>query len=483
MDIVKLSAVEIKEKILKKELSATEVVKAHLNRIEEIDKDINAFISINKEGALEAAEKVDEKIKNGEELGALGGIPIALKDNIVTKDTKTTCGSKMLENYRSPYDATVVEKIKAQDGIIIGKTNMDEFAMGSSNETSFFGPTRNPVNTNLVPGGSSGGSAAAVKAEEVALALGTDTGGSTRQPAAYCDIVGIKPSYGLVSRYGVVSLANTLDTVGVFGRDVSDAALMLSAIVGYDEKDSTSYENPTHLVVEKDLEPTEYIKGMKIGIPREIYLDQIDKRLIGVMDKVIKVFQSLGAKVEEITLPHLEYGLSTYHVISAAEISSNMARFDGLRYGYRAKEYSTLDELYINSRNEAFGDEVKRRILMGTYYLSMGLGREYYEKALKMRTLIIDDFNKAFKDYDIILTPTSPILPFQLGKLKDEPLTKDLTSIFTSPVNLVGLCAMSIPCGYVDGLPVGLQIIGDRFKEMNIIKAGLAFEGGMKNGI
>ncbi|NLK43630.1 MAG: Asp-tRNA(Asn)/Glu-tRNA(Gln) amidotransferase subunit GatA [Tissierellia bacterium] len=483
MDIVKLSALEIREKILNKELSATQVVKAHLDRIDEIDKDINAFISINKEEALKAAEQVDEKIKNGEDLGSLAGIPIALKDNIVTRGTKTTCGSKMLEDFMSPYDARVVEMIKSQDGIIIGKTNMDEFAMGSSNERSYFGPTKNPVNTKLVPGGSSGGSAAAVKANEVPLALGTDTGGSIRQPAAYCDLVGIKPSYGLVSRYGVVPLANTLDAVGVFGKNVTDAALMLSAIAGYDEKDSTSYENSIDLVFEKGLEPIEYIKGMKIGIPKEIYLDEVDKRLKDHMDKVIKIFESLGASVEEISLPHLKYGLATYHVIATAEISSNMARFDGLRYGHRAKEYSSLDELYTNSRTEAFGDEVKRRILMGTYYLSMGHGRDYYEKALKMRTLIIDDFNKAFKDYDIILTPTSPILPFELGKLKDEPLTKDLTGIFTAPVNLAGLCAMSIPCGYIDGLPVGLQIIGDRFKENNIIKAGLGFEGGMKNGI
>ena len=483
MDIVKLSALEIREKILNKELSATQVVKAHLDRIDEIDKDINAFISINKEEALKAAEQVDEKIKNGEDLGSLAGIPIALKDNIVTRGTKTTCGSKMLEDFMSPYDARVVEMIKSQDGIIIGKTNMDEFAMGSSNERSYFGPTKNPVNTKLVPGGSSGGSAAAVKANEVPLALGTDTGGSIRQPAAYCDLVGIKPSYGLVSRYGVVPLANTLDAVGVFGKNVTDAALMLSAIAGYDEKDSTSYENSIDLVFEKGLEPIEYIKGMKIGIPKEIYLDEVDKRLKDHMDKVIKIFESLGASVEEISLPHLKYGLATYHVIATVEISSNMARFDGLRYGHRAKEYSSLDELYTNSRTEAFGDEVKRRILMGTYYLSMGHGRDYYEKALKMRTLIIDDFNKAFKDYDIILTPTSPILPFELGKLKDEPLTKDLTGIFTAPVNLAGLCAMSIPCGYIDGLPVGLQIIGDRFKENNIIKAGLGFEGGMKNGI
>ncbi|GFN36109.1 Asp-tRNA(Asn)/Glu-tRNA(Gln) amidotransferase subunit GatA [Tepidimicrobium xylanilyticum] len=483
MEIVKLSAVEIREKILKKELSAVEVVKAYLNRIEEIDKDINAFISVYNGEALKAAERVDEKVKNGEELGTLAGIPIAIKDNIVMKGVRTTCGSKMLENFISPYDATVVERIRNQNGIIIGKTNMDEFAMGSTNETSFFGPTKNPINTKLVPGGSSGGSASAVKANEVALSLGTDTGGSIRQPAAYCDVVGIKPSYGLVSRYGVIPLANTLDAVGVFGRYVADAVLMLASIAGYDKKDSTSYENPVDLTFERNLEPSEYVKGMRIGIPKEIYIDELDESLIGKMGKVIEVFESLGADVEEISLPHFKYGLSTYHVICRAETSSNMARFDGIRYGHRAKEYKSVDELYKNSRTKAFGKEVKRRILMGTYYLSIGHGRDYYEKALKMRTLIIDDFNEVFKDYDVILTPTSPILPFKIGKLKDEFTVKDFTSIFAVPVNLAGLCAMSIPCGYVDGLPAGLQIIGDRYKEMNIIKAGLALEGGIKNGI
>ncbi|HEY8361543.1 MAG TPA: Asp-tRNA(Asn)/Glu-tRNA(Gln) amidotransferase subunit GatA [Tissierellaceae bacterium] len=483
MDIVKLSAIEIRDKILKKEISATEVVKAHLDRIEEIDKDLNAFITIHKEEALKSAERVDEKIRNGEEVGTLAGIPVAIKDNIVVKGKRTTCGSKMLENFIPPYDATVVEKIKNQDGIIIGKTNMDEFAMGSSSETSYFGPVKNPVNEKLVPGGSSGGSAAAVKANEVPLALGTDTGGSIRQPAAYCDVVGIKPSYGLVSRYGVIPLANTLDAVGVFGRDVSDAALILSAIAGYDEKDSTCYEYPVDLTFERNLEPSEYVKGMKIGIPKEIYIDELDKRLVGKMDEIIKLYESLGAEVVEITLPHMEYCLSTYHVICKAEVSSNMARFDGIRFGHRTEEYSNVDELYKNSRTEGFGEEVKRRILMGTYFLSMGHGRKYYEKALRMRTLICYDFKKAFEKCNIILTPSSPILPFEIGKLKDEFVVKDFTSIFAIPVNLAGLCAMSIPCGYIEGLPVGLQIIGGRYEDLNMIKAGLAFEGGMKNGI
>lgn len=483
MDIVKLSAVEIKEKILKKEISAVEVVKAHLDRIEEVDKDLNAFISVFNEEALKAAERVDEKVRNGEELGKLAGIPVAIKDNIVMKGHRTTCASKMLENFISPYDATVVERIRMQDGIILGKTNMDEFAMGSSNESSYFGPVKNPVNEKLVPGGSSGGSAASVKAGEVALSLGTDTGGSIRQPAAYCDVVGIKPSYGLVSRFGVIPLANTLDAVGVFGRDVADAALILSAIAGYDQKDSTCYENPVDLNIEMDLEASEYVKGMRIGIPKEIYIDELDAGLRERMDEVVKLYESLGANIVEISLPHLEYGLSTYHVICRAEVSSNMARFDGIRYGHRTKEYASVDELYKNSRTEAFGEEVKRRILMGTYYLSMGHGRKYYEKALKMRTLICDDFNKAFKECDIMLTPTSPILPFEIGKLQDEFVVKDFTSIFAIPVNLAGLCAMSIPCGYVGGLPAGLQIIGARYEDKKMLKAGLAFEGGMKNGI
>jgi len=487
MDIVKLSALEIREKIYNKELSARDVVKAHLEQIEKKEKDIHAFISLNKEEALKSADKIDSKVRNGEELGVLVGMTIGIKDNIVTKDSKTTCGSKMLENFHSPYDATVIETIKKSDGIILGKTNMDEFAMGSSTETSYFGDTKNPVNMELVPGGSSGGSAASVKSNEVTLSLGTDTGGSIRQPASYCDVVGIKPSYGLVSRYGVVSMANTLDTVGVFGRDVLDAALMLSAISGYDKKDSTSVKSPNGTVIigkdVKKVDPTEYIKGMKIGVPKEIFMEEIDKRVQEKLNKAMKVFESLGAHIEEVSLPHLKYGLSTYHIISTAEISSNLARFDGVRYGYRAKEYTTLDELYVNSRSEAFGEEVKRRIMLGTYYLSKGHGMDYYKKALKLRTLIIEDFGKVFKDQDIILTPTSPVLPFELGKTKKEPLTKDLTSLFTSPVNLAGLCAMSVPCGTIEGLPFGLQIIGDKFKEANIIRAGLGFEGGMRNGL
>jgi len=473
MDIIKLSAREMRKKLKLKEISSRDIVEAHLNRIGEMENKINAFITLTEEEALKAADRVDEKIKNGEELGPLAGIPIGIKDNIMTNGIRTTCASKMLENFIPPYDATVVEKIKKADGIILGKSNMDEFAMGSSTETSYFGPTKNPMDLERVPGGSSGGSAAAVRAHEVALSLGSDTGGSIRQPASFCGVVGIKPTYGLVSRYGLASMANSLDQIGVLGRDVLDAALMLGVISGYDVKDSTSM----------DIEDIDYleglvkdIKGMKIGLPKEYFDLKVDSAIKEKITKAIRVFETLGAEIEEISLPNTIYGLATYHIISTAEISSNMARYDGIRYGYRGKDYETLDELYINTRSEAFGEEVKRRIMMGTYSLSSGYADEYYKKALKVRTLIKNDFDKAFEKYDIILSPTSPILPFKLEEKSNDPLAMYNSDIFTASVNLAGLCAISIPCGYVEGLPVGLQIIGDRFKELNILKAAYAFE-------
>ncbi|WP_406242513.1 Asp-tRNA(Asn)/Glu-tRNA(Gln) amidotransferase subunit GatA [Tissierella carlieri] len=485
MDITKLSAFEMKQMIHEKEVSSRQLIEAHFNKIDELEKSINAFITLNKEEALKAADRIDEKIKNGEKIGLLAGIPIGVKDNIMTKNLRTTCGSRMLENFIPPYDATVVERIKSADGIIMGKTNMDEFAMGSSTETSYFGAAKNPTDLERVPGGSSGGSAAAVKAGEVALALGTDTGGSIRQPASYCDVVGIKPTYGIVSRYGTVAMANTLDQVGVFGRDVKDAVLMLSSITGYDEKDSTSFKNPEGTIIfgsfPKEIDYTNYLKGMKIAIPKEIFKDDIDSRIKEEINKSIKIFESLGAEIDEISLPHLDYALAAYYIISTSELSSNLARFDGVRYGYRAKEYETLDELYINSRTEAFGEEVKRRIMLGTYSLTKGYADDHYKKALKVRTLIKEDFSNAFSKYDVILSPTSPVLPFKFGEKIKDPLSMYKADLFTVPVNLAGLCAMSIPCGYIDGLPLGLQIIGDKYKEANIIKTGLGFEGGLKN--
>lgn len=473
MDIVELTAMEMKENLEKKRISARDIVEAHIDRIEKVEEELNAFITISKEEALKSADRIDQKVRNGEKLGPLAGIPIGIKDNIVTKDIRTTCGSKMLENFVPPYESTVVEKIRKGDGIILGKTNMDEFAMGSSTETSYFGPTKNPIDSQRVPGGSSGGSAAAVKSREVAIALGSDTGGSIRQPASFCGVVGIKPTYGLVSRYGLVSLANTLDQIGVLGRNVIDATLMLKAIVGYDEKDSTSIDMELIDYIEV---LSENIKGIKIGVPKE-YMDlEMDKRVKEQVFKAIKTFEDIGAIVEDISLPQMEYGLATYYIVSTAEISSNMARFDGIRYGYRAENYETLDELYMNTRSEAFGEEVKRRIMVGTYSLSRDYSEQYYKKAVKVRTLIKEDFDKAFEKYDVILSPTSPNLPFKLGEKLDDPLAMYKTDLFTVPVNLAGICSISVPCGYVEGLPVGLQIIGNRFEESKILKVARAFE-------
>lgn len=479
MDITKLTAIEMKEKLKDKGVSSREIVSAHLKKIEELEDQLNAFITITKEEALKSADRVDEKIKNGEELGLLAGIPIGIKDNIITYGTKTTCGSKMLENFIPPYEGTVIEKIKGEDGIILGKTNMDEFAMGSSTETSYFGVTKNPLDLERVPGGSSGGSAAAVKANEVALSLGSDTGGSIRQPASFCGVVGIKPTYGLVSRYGLVSVADSLDTIGVIGRNVLDAALMLGVITGHDPKDSTSVDIESIDYLER---LSEDIKGMKIALPREYFEMDMDNRLKDEINKSIKLLEDLGANIEEISLPNIKDGLATYYTISTAEISSNMARFDGIRYGFRAKDYETLDELYMNTRREAFGEEVKRRIIMGTYFLSSGQADDYYKKALKVRTIIKKDFDKAFKKYDIILSPTSPKLPFKIGENIDDPLKMYKSDLFTVPVNLAGICALSIPCGDIEGLPVGLQLIGDRFKEINILKAAYALEKNLSLG-
>lgn len=479
MDTKSLTGIELREKLINKEISAREIVESHFNRIEKMENDINAFITLTKEDALKTADRIDEKVKNGEKLGLLAGIPIALKDNISTKDIRTTCGSKMLENYIPPYEATVVERIKREDGIIVGKTNMDEFAMGSSTETSYFGTTRNPHDTERVPGGSSGGSAAAVGANEVPMALGTDTGGSIRQPAAFCGVVGIKPTYGLVSRYGVVPMANSLDQVGSFGRDVSDAALLLRAIAGHDDKDSTSVDIN---IVDYFNNLSQDIKGMKIGIVKE-YIDlEIDENIKFNFMKAVKIFEDLGGEVKEISLPNLRYGLAAYQIISTSELSPNMSRFDGVRYGYRAKDYKGLDELYKKSRSEAFGDEVKRRIMLGTFSLSKGHAGDYYKKALKIRTLIRNDFDKAFENMDIILGPTTPRLPFKVGEVTD-PVEMYKSDLFTVGVNLAGICALSMPCGYAGELPVGIQLIGDRFKEINILKASYALEknlGGVK---
>lgn len=473
MDLTSLKAWELKEKLLSKEVSSVEIVRAHLDKIENVDKDIKAFITINEE-AIKEAEKVDEKISNGEEIGLLAGLPIGLKDNIVTKNLRTTCGSKMLENFNPPYDAHVVDRIRLEGGIIIGKTNLDEFAMGASTESSYFGPTKNPINDKVVPGGSSGGSAAAVAANLVPLSLGTDTGGSIRQPAAFCGVVGIKPSYGMVSRYGVVSMANTLDQVGVFGRDIKDSLLILNGIKGYDKRDSTSSLNSNNHI---NIDEMDYLKGMKIAIPKE-YMEFAAKnqKIQDKFEESIDIFKKSGATIDYVSLPHLKYAVETYMIIVTSEVSSNLSRFDGIGYGHRTKDYETLDQLYTNSRTEGFGDEVKRRIMMGTYSLSSEHADNFYKKAVKVRTLIKEDFDRVFKDYDVVLSLSSPVLPFEFNAFNNEPVELYKQGLYNVPPNIAGLCSMSVPMGTVDGLPTGLQITGDRFREDKMIRAGLGFE-------
>lgn len=474
MDIAKLKAWEMREKLLKKEISSTEILKSHLEVIDSVEMDINAFITVDRENAMEAAKLVDEKIARGESLGVLAGLPIGLKDNIMTKDLKTTCASKMLENFIPPFDATVVRNIRREDGIILGKTNLDEFAMGGSTETSYFGNTKNPKNLEVVPGGSSGGSAAAVAAYEVAISLGSDTGGSVRQPASYCGIVGIKPTYGMVSRYGVMPMSNSLDQVGQFGRDVRDAYLMLKGVSGFDPLDGTSSHKSG---VNFELENAS-LKGLKIALPIEYRDLRVtgDEKIRKIFDNTVKLFEREGAIIQYVSLPHLKYALETYYIISTAEVSTNLSRLDGIRYGYRTENYETLDELYTMSRTEAFGEEAKRRIMMGTYALSAGYQDEHYKKALKVRTLIKNDYDKTFEDHDVILSLTSPILPFPFDSIINSPVDMYKADLYTVPVNLAGLCAMSLPMGEVDGLPVGMQITGNRFQESKIIRAGYAFE-------
>lgn len=469
MDLTNFSATELREKIVNKEIKSKEVVEGYFDRIEKIEDKIDAFITLNKEEALKAAEEVDRKIQSGERVGILAGIPIAIKDNIVTKDLKTTCGSKMLENFIPPYDATIIENIKKEDGIIIGKTNMDEFAMGSSTETSYFKATKNPHNLNKVPGGSSGGSAAAVSSYEVPLALGTDTGGSIRQPASFCGVVGMKPTYGLVSRYGVVSNASSLDQVGPLGKNVEDIALLLNVLTGYDEKDSTSF-NKEKVDYTEGL--SDDIKGMKIGLPKEYFTENLDENIEKKVLEAVEVLKKLGAEVGEVSLPYTEHALACYYILSSGEASSNLSRFDGVNFGYRTENYSDLEELYINTRTEGFGDEVKRRIMIGTYGLSSGRHDDYYKKAQKVRTLIKNDFHKAFEKYDIILAPATEILPFDIGR----NIPMNMAGMLTVSVNLAGVSALSVPCGYVNGLPVGLQVIGDSFEEEKVLRLAYNYE-------
>lgn len=474
MDITKLTVHELKEKLAKKEITVQEITKAYVDKINEKEKDIGAFITTLCDEALEEAKDIQEKIDAGEIKGELAGIPIGIKDNMCTKGIKTTCASKMLENFVSPYDATVVEKLKKQHMIDLGKLNMDEFAMGASTEYSAFHITRNPRNLNTVPGGSSGGSAAAVAANLVPWALGSDTGGSIRQPAAFCGVVGLKPTYGLVSRYGLVAFASSLDQIGPITKDVEDAAILLNVIAGHDERDTTS-ENREKVDYTKCLKND--VKGLKIGVPREFFGEGINEEVKEKLEAAIEKYKEMGAEVEEFSLDIADYALATYYIIACAEASSNLGRFDGIRYGYRAKNFTDLKEIYRNSRSEGFGDEVKRRIILGTYVLSSGYYDAYYKKAQQVRTLVRKEFDKAFEKYDILLTPTSPTVAFEIGTRSTNPLEMYLADICTVSVNIAGLPGISIPCGEDSkGMPIGMQLIGNRFEEEKILNAAYTYE-------
>jgi len=483
------TAFEIKELIAQKKVTAVDVVKDLFQHIASLNQKINAYLTLTEESALTEAKIIDEKIKRGEKLGALVGIPIAIKDNICTKGVKTTCASKILENFIPPYDAFVIKRIKEEDGIIIGKTNMDEFAMGSSCENSAFGPTRNPYDLSRVPGGSSGGSAAAIASNMTALALGSDTGGSIRQPAALCGTVGLKPTYGSVSRYGLVAFASSLDQIGPITKDVRDAALFLSVIAGYDPMDSTSVSPQRHQDTKNNSCLSDFmanlengVKGLKIGIPKEYFSQGLNNEIKDSVLNAIKLLEKAGAKTVDISLPNTEYGIATYYIIAPSEASSNLARYDGVHYGYRSstsspQEHTDLISMYSKSRSEGFGPEVKRRIILGTFALSSGYYDTYYLKALKVRQLIKQDFDEAFKKVDVIISPTSPIPAFKLGEKLDDPLQMYLCDVMTVSANLAGIPGISIPSGFTkDKLPIGLQILGKAFDESTVLRVARAFE-------
>jgi len=474
MDITELTVHELQDKIASGELTITQITKAYTDRIKDKEKDVEAFVTVLEKEALEEASKIEEKITTGELKSNLAGIPIGIKDNMCTKGVKTTCSSRMLENFIAPYDATVVQNIKEQGMISLGKLNMDEFAMGASTEYSYFKKTKNPWNLNTVPGGSSGGSAAAVAANMVPWALGSDTGGSIRQPAALCGVVGLKPTYGLVSRYGLVAFASSLDQIGPITKDVRDAAILLNVLAGHDEKDSTSIEREKvdyTKCLEKD------IKGIKIGIPKEFFAEGINPEVKEKLQEAIEEYRNMGAEIEEFSLDIATHALATYYIIACAEASSNLGRFDGIRYGYRSKDATSLKDIYKKSRSEGFGSEVKRRIILGTYVLSSGYYDAYYKKAQLVRTLVMNEFNKAFEKYDVILTPTSPTVAFEIGTKSNNPLEMYLADICTVSVNIAGLPGISVPCG-VDskGMPIGMQLIGDKFQEEKILNAAYAYE-------
>ncbi len=478
MDITNLTVHELKEKLDKKETTISEINKAYVERIKEKEPEVNAFVTVLAENALKKAQEVEKKVNNGEIKTPLAGIPIGIKDNICTKGVKTTCSSKMLENFTSPYDATVMKKINSENLITLGKLNMDEFAMGASTEYSAFKKTYNPWDLNKVPGGSSGGSAAAVAAGLVPWALGSDTGGSVRQPASFCGVVGLKPTYGLISRYGLVAFASSLDQIGPITKDVKDSAMLLNIIAGHDEKDTTSLN-----IEKKDYTKAlkNDVKGLRIGIPKEYFGEGINKEVKEALEKAIEEYKAMGAIVEKCSIPIAEYALATYYIIACAEASSNLGRFDGIRYGYRTLNFKNLRDIFINSRTEGFGKEVKRRIILGTYVLSSGYYDAYYKKAQQVRTLVKKEFDKAFEKYDILITPTAPTVAFDIGKRSNNPLEMYLADICTVSINIAGLPGISIPCGVdSEGMPIGMQIVGKHFAEETILNAAYTYEQKVK---
>ncbi len=475
MSLHKLTLIELQKKFKAGEVTAVEIVRAYFLRISQIEPKVRAFVTHMQESTSLQAESLDRTLKSWRKTMPLSGMPLAIKDNICTDGVLTTCSSRMLQNFVPPYDATVIAKLRAQDYILLGKTNLDEFAMGSSTENSAFGPSRNPWNLQCVPGGSSGGSAAAVAAEECAAALGSDTGGSIRQPAAFCGVVGLKPTYGRVSRYGLVAFASSLDQIGPITRNVSDAAFLLGAIAGHDPLDSTSIDRPVPDYM-KSLQKQD-LKTLRVGVPVEFFTEGLDLEVEQAVRTAIEELRHLGAEVKEVRLPRTDAAVAVYYVIATAEASSNLARFDGVKFGFRAKETKDLLELYIKTRQEGFGPEVKRRIMLGTYVLSAGYYDAYYGKAQAVRTLVCQDFDAAFKEVDLIVTPTTPTPAFKLGEKSEDPLQMYLSDVFTISVNLAGLPAISLPCGFSKaGMPIGLQLIGRAFEEETVLRAAHAYE-------
>jgi aspartyl-tRNA(Asn)/glutamyl-tRNA(Gln) amidotransferase subunit A len=462
MELKNLTIEKVHQSLLKRDFSAVELTKAYLKRIEKEDKEIHSFLTVCEKDALLQAEKIDEMISDKKDIPLFAGIPLAVKDNILVEGVKCTAASKILENYIAPYNATCINKLKKQGIVILGKTNLDEFAMGSSTENSAFGPTKNPNDTTRVPGGSSGGSTAAVAADLCLIALGSDTGGSIRQPASFCGVVGLKPTYGAVSRYGLMAFASSLDQIGPITKTVQDCRMVFEAIKGKDELDSTS--------VESRVSGSGFlVSGLRIGVPKEYFIEGTDPEVIKLIKRAIKKYEEKGAKIKEISLPNTEYALPSYYIIAPSEASANLARYDGIKYGYSKLKNRSLLDVYLQSRGEGFGDEVRRRIMLGTYSLSSGYYEAYYLRAQKVRTLIKKDFDTAFEGVDVIFSPVCPTPAFKIGEKTKDTLKMYLSDIFTVSINLAELPAISIPCGEIKGLPVGLQIIGKPFEEEKIM--------------